>query len=64
MIMSENEDFNPETLRVGDVVRHVDCGDATAIIERFWAYPDVVVRWTPTGRESTQNMYYLTKVGA
>lgn len=55
MIMSED-------LKVKDVVRHADGDDRTAVIVRFQAYPLVTVRWESTGRESSENMYYLTKV--
>lgn len=54
--------FDPETLRVGDRVRHADRGDATAVIKQFWGYPLATVRWESTGRESTENFYYLIKV--
>lgn len=51
--------FDPETLRVGDRVRHADCGDAVAVIKGFCGYPLVVIQWEATGRESTENLYYL-----
>jgi hypothetical protein len=54
--------MNEETLRVGDVVRHADAGD-TAIIQSFPYYPYAVVRWESTGRESSENLHYLIKVG-
>jgi hypothetical protein len=53
-----SEDFDPETLRVGDRVRHTSGGEP-GVIEDMWAYPMVVVRWESTGRTSTENMYYL-----
>ncbi len=63
MIMNENEDFNPETLRVGDVVRLGDGAGDTAIIQGFPYAPFATVRWESTGRESTENFSYLIKVG-
>ena len=57
--MLMTEDFDPETLEVGDDVHHVDWGGAIGCIVRFGAYPDAVVRWYTTGRESTVNLYYL-----
>lgn len=62
MIMTENEDFDPTTLRVGDVVRHADGAGDTAIIQGFSYAPFATVRWESTGRESTENFYYLIKV--
>lgn len=60
MIMTEELEFNPETLKVGDDVHHVDWAGAVGVIVRFGAYPNAVVRWDTTGRESTVNLYYLT----
>lgn len=61
-VQLKSEDFNPETLRVHDVVRHADGDHDTAIVVRFQAHPLVTVRWQNTGRESTENLYYLSKV--
>jgi hypothetical protein len=51
-----------ETLNIGDRVTHADCGDAVAVLVRYYAGWDVVVRWESTGRESTVNIGYLTRV--
>jgi hypothetical protein len=49
-------------LKVGDRVRHVDYGDAAAVIVRFSLGWDVIVRWESTGRESSVNVAYLTLI--
>lgn len=51
--------FDPETLRTGDRVRHVDGAGAVGAIVRFQGYPLVTVRWESTGRTSSVNLYYL-----
>lgn len=58
--MTDTQDFNPETLQVGDRVHHADTGNATGAITGFPWYPYATVQWESTGRESTENLYYLT----
>lgn len=53
-----------QNLTVGDLVRHADSAGDSGVIQSFPYHPYATVRWESTGRESTENFYYLIKVDA